>query len=272
MAAIDDRVARLRAATEGLSTAQRDMTELARMRRALIQDLHDEGWSYTQIAEAAGLSRGRIHQVRHHGPSPEGAFFGRGPLTVATPLKREERAARPVVAAEDVATSQRLGELARSLDHAVEFEQIAIDGRIDLDRDGLIVICGPRISKDVAGVLAADPALQFEELASGWALRDRRTGRLYKSGQDEEDPQPYDIAYLGRLERPDGKGRLIVFTGIHPPGTLGVVQLLTNDLSRVHRAAGEGAFSVLLHIDYDKPSHEPTSVQMVTPIYKHADD
>jgi hypothetical protein len=48
--------------------------------------LHDDGWTYAEIAEATGLSRGRVHQVRHQGPAPEGAFFGRSPLRIATAL------------------------------------------------------------------------------------------------------------------------------------------------------------------------------------------
>src|SRR6266542_6112942 len=148
VAAIEDRVQRLRAATEGVSTAQRTMTELARLRRALVQELHEEGWTFAEIAEAAGLSRGRVHQVRHQGPAPEGAFFGRGPLRILTPLKREEKRARPVVAAEDVAASQRLGELARSLGFDIEYEQIPLTGTIDLHRTGLAVSGGPRIARE----------------------------------------------------------------------------------------------------------------------------
>jgi DNA-directed RNA polymerase specialized sigma24 family protein len=62
----DERIARItdpyelrRAATGRLGEAQQEVTELARLRRKVIQDLHAEGLSYAQIAEAAGLSRGR---------------------------------------------------------------------------------------------------------------------------------------------------------------------------------------------------------------------
>src|SRR6266545_8410742 len=265
VASISDRIERLRAATEGVSTAQRTMTELARLRRALIQELHEEGWTFAEIAEAAGLSRGRVHQVRHQGPAPEGAFFGRGPLRILTPLKREEKRARPVVAAEDVAASQRLGELARSLGFDVEYEQIPLSGNIDLNRDGLVVICGPRISRDVAGVLDTDPDLRFKKVATGWALEDRTTGEVYMSGPDD-DERPYDVAYLGRLRRPDGNGMLIVFTGIHPPGSLGVVHLLANQLAELYRDARKGPFSVLVGVEYDDETHEPTRVQTITPV------
>jgi hypothetical protein len=269
IAAIADPAARLRAATEGLSVAQQTMTELARLRRALIQDLHKQGWSYAQIADAAGLSRGRIHQVRHQGPMPEGAFFGRGSVRIATPLKRDEIKARPVVAVEDVTASQRLGELARSLGFEVDYEQIPLGGHIDLNRDGLVVICGPRISSDVAGVLATDPILKFERLPAGWAVRDTRTGDVYASGQDETPASASDVAYLSRLGRPDGNGTVIIFTGIHPQGSLGVVQMLTNELADLHEQAGPGTFSTLLRVDYDPETNEPIDTRLITPVYRH---
>lgn len=269
IAHIEDRLARLRAATDALSRTQRTMTELARLRRGLIQELHLEGWSFAQIAEAAGLSRGRIHQVRHQGPAPEGAFFGGHPLTIATPLKREEAKSRPVVAVEDVAASQRLGDLVRSLGFEVDFEQVPQGEPYDLNRDGLIVICGPRINADVGSMLATDPVLNFERLSTGWALTDSSTAKTYISGQDDTPPRMADMAYLGRLNRPDGNGTAIVFTGIHPQGTLGVVQMLINDLTDLYRQAGSGTFSTLLEVEYDPETHEPTAVELATPIYHH---
>lgn len=264
--AIEDRVERLRAATVGVSTAQQTMTELARLRRSLVQELHSEGWSFAAIAQAAGLSRGRVHQLRHQGPAPEGAFFGAGPLTIVTPLKREERQARPVVAAEDVIAAQRLGDLLRSLGFEVSVEQLPLTGEIDLNRDGLILICGPRVSQDIAKVLDTDPNLRFTKLDDGWALRDETTGRIYQS---RPEGRPFDIAYLGRLPRPDGNGVLLVFTGIHPPGALGVVELLGNQLPELHRDARKGPFSVLVGVDYDENTHEPISAQTITPIHRH---
>src|SRR3712207_8728011 len=47
-----------------MSAAQEEVTELARLRRRVIQELHETGLSYAQIAEKVGLTRGRIHQIR----------------------------------------------------------------------------------------------------------------------------------------------------------------------------------------------------------------
>jgi len=268
VAAIGDRELRLRAATQGVSTAQRTMTELARMRRALIQELHSEGWSYAQIAAAAGLSRGRIHQVRHQGPAPEGAFFGTGHVRIATPLKAQERGARPVVAAEDVAASQRLGELVRSMGFEIGYEQLSRMGRIELNRDGLVVICGPRTSKDVASVLATDPDLRFTEENGTWAISDNRTGEVHTSGADDAG-RPYDVGYLGRVARPDGAGTVLVLAGLHTSGALGVVQFLTSDLADLHRQTRDRRFSLLVRVTSDPDSHEPTDVDLLSPVYLH---
>jgi len=163
------------------------------------------GRSYAQIAEAAGLSRGRIHQLRHCGPAPEGAFLGVGGVIIATPLKQEARNARPVVAVEDFTAAQRLADLARTLQLDVEFEQVPLDGGIDLNRSNLIVICGPRLSDAVAEVLAQDPVIQFERAADGpWTLHDQSTDKRYRSGYDSNPPRSWDVAYLGRLPRPVG--------------------------------------------------------------------
>lgn len=269
IASIPDRETRLREATTGVSAAQRTMTELARMRRALVQELHEEGWSFAQIAEAAGISRGRVHQVRHQGPAPEGAFFGSDALTIATPLKVEQRDERPVVAAEDVTASQRLGELAKSLGFDVTYEQIPLTGKIDLNRSGLVVICGPRISPDVAAVLATDPVIQFAKVQGVWTLKDNKTDTTYYSGTDKDEPTPTDAAYLGRLARPDGKGSLLVFTGVHPQGTLGVIHLLANDLADLYRETRDQSFSLAVGVTYDPTTHDPTNVERLTPLYLH---
>jgi hypothetical protein len=135
-------------------------------------------------------------------------------------------------------------------------------------RHVLVVMCGPRISRDFAGVLDTDPDLRFTKLDTGWALEDRTTGEVYKSGPDD-DGRPYDVAYLGRLRRPDGNGMLIVFTGIHPPGSLGVVHLLTSQLAELQRDARKGPFSVLVGVEYDEDTHEPVKVQTITPVHRH---
>lgn len=270
IAAIRDPYDLLRAATERLAEAQQEVTELARLRRRLIQDLHAQGQSYAQIGEAAGLTRGRIHQIRHTGPAPEGAFLGTGSVIIATPLKREERGGRPVVAVEDVTAATRLEALARSFALDVATEHVPLGGDIDLDRPGLVVICGPRLSDVMAEAYGQDPVIRWEQDNAGaWTLRDTRTGKLFVSGLDDGSGRPRDVAYLGRLPRPDGQGGFLAFTGVHPPGTLGVVALLASDIGSLWGQVGDSPFSVVIGTEYDPETHEPVRTGLLTPLYRH---
>lgn len=270
LAGIDDPFELLRVTTSRLGAAQEEVTELARLRRRLIQDLHTQGLSYAQIAEAAGLSRGRIHQIRHTGPAPEGAFLGSGTITVVTPLKQEANNARPVVAMEDVTAAKRLEDLARSFGLGMELEHLPIGGELDLDRPNLIVVCGPRLSDAMRQAYAADPALTWVRADDGpWTLRDERTKDVFRSGWDTDPPVARDIAYLGRLPRPDGRGTFLAFTGIHPPATLGVVHLLTTDIGSLWGQVADQRFSTVLGVDYDPATHEPQRVEPLTSLYLH---
>lgn len=268
IAAIDNPYLLIRAATERLSAAQQEVTELARMRRRVIQELHAQGISYAQIAEQAGLSRGRIHQIKHTGPAPEGAFLGTGTITLATPLKREANNARPVVAMEDVTAAKRLEDLARGFDLTLNLEHVPLGGEIDLNRPNLIVICGPKLSPVMGALYESDPV--FEWVKDGaWTLRDRRTGDSYRSGEDSDPARPVDYAYLGRLARPDGNGTLLVFTGIHPQGTLGVVDLLTSEIATLWGQVGENRFSTVVGVEYDPATGEPVRAELASPLYRH---
>ncbi|MCM3303050.1 sigma-70 family RNA polymerase sigma factor [Streptomyces albogriseolus] len=271
--AIDDPYLLLREVTTRLADAQQEVTELARLRRRVVQDLHAQGLSYAQIAAKAGLSRGRIHQIRHTGPAPEGAFLGSGAVTVATPLRRDDERGRTVVAVDDVSSGKRLEDLARSYGLAVTSEHVPVSGEIDLNRDGLVVVCGPRMSQDMWNTYAQDPVLRWEKAEDGpWTVVDRLTGTVHRSGQDSDPARPYDIGYLGRLPRPDGKGSLLAIAGIHTQGSLGVVQLLASELNSLWGQVGDRRFSTLVGVEYDPETSEPRSVELVCPLYRHDEE
>ena len=119
------------------------------------------------------------------------------------------------------------------------------------------------------GVLATDPVLRFERLPAGWAVRDLGSGKVYASGQDQAPTRSSDVAYLSRLRRPDDQCTVVVFTDIHPQGSLGVVQLLTNDLADLHDQAGPGTFSTLLQVAYHPPDPRANRTRLLTPVYRH---
>ncbi|WP_320781964.1 sigma factor-like helix-turn-helix DNA-binding protein [Streptomyces sp. CRN 30] len=273
IATIDDPYRLLREVTTRLADAQQEVTELARLRRRVVQDLHAQGLSYAQIAEKAGLSRGRIHQIRHTGPAPEGAFLGTGAVIVATPLRRDDERGRTVVAVDDVSSGKRLEDLARSYGLNVTSEHVPVSGDIDLNRDGLVVVCGPRMSQGMWDTYAQDPVLRWEQAEDGpWTVVDRRTGTVHRSGQDSDPARPYDVGYLGRLPRPDGNGSLLAIAGIHTQGSLGVVQLLASDLNALWGQIGEQRFSTLVGVEYDPETSEPKSVELLCPLYRHDEE
>jgi hypothetical protein len=269
IAQIEDPYELLRAATTRLAEAQQEVTELARLRRRLIQELHAQGMSYAQIAAAAGLSRGRIHQIRHTGPAPEGAFLGTGEVTVVTPLRPDPASDRTYVALDDVTTGKRLEELARTFDLAVSYDHVSLSGEVDLNRPGLLVICGPRMSEAMRQAYDKDPVLAWGRDEGGWLLHDTRSGAKLRSGQEEDPARPYDIGYLGRLPRPDGHGSFLAIAGVHPEGSLGVVQLLTSDIGTLWGQVGDGRFSTVVGTEYDPDTHEPVRTELLTPLYHH---
>ena len=101
---------------------------------------------------------------------------------------------------------------------------------------------------------------------------DRRTGTVYRSGQDGDPARPYDVGYLGRLPRPDGNGSLLAIAGIHTQGSLGVVQLLANDLNTLWGQVGDRRFSTLVGVEYDPETSEPQSVELLCPLYRHDEE
>ncbi|NKY45985.1 MULTISPECIES: hypothetical protein [Nocardia] len=266
--AIEDKVERLKAATEGVAAAQQTINELTRIRRAVIRELHAEGWTFARIGAAAGLSRARIHQVSTQGPVPEGLFFGHGPLTVLTPDLRAVTRATPLIGAPDAAAPHRLAELLRQLGFTVTVERFLPGRPVDLDREGLIVLGGPELSPSLRYLVSADPRLRRTLARAGRvrrAIEDRAARRIYRPGGTE----PFDIAYLARLPRPDGHGTILVIDGLHPPGSLGAIRLLGTRLATLHERADTRAFSAVIGVRYDRHTGEPIEVDLLTPIYRH---
>ncbi|GGK47526.1 hypothetical protein [Nocardia camponoti] len=265
--AIEDKVERLKAATDGVAAAQQTINELTRIRRAVIRELHAEGWTFAKIGAAAGLSRARIHQVSTQGPVPEGLFFGHGSLTVVAP---EVRAGR-LLGAPDPAAAQRMAELLRQLGFAASVETFLPGRPIDLNRDGLVILAGPELSPSLRQLVVADPRLRRTITRAGDTRRgieDRAARRVYRPGGGE----PHDIAYLARLPRPDRRGTIMLIDGLHPPGSLGAIRLLATRLSTLHERAATHLFSVLIAVRYDRTTGEPVDADLLTPVYRHETD
>jgi hypothetical protein len=227
VAAIEDPVARARAAGELLAEHQSAVARLAQIRRRAIADLRAQGLSYAEVGQALGLTRGRIAQLRGPDATIEAAFFGGRQITIATPLRRQP-GGRPMVAQEDADAATVLAQHLTGLDVDTSLQHIPPGGGPNLEPDALIVICGPGTSGRIAELLERDPVFDYSQRPAGaWRIRERESGREFRSPLDDGSAEDRDIAYLGRLRRPDGRPLLLI-AGLRAIGSLGVAHYLVS--------------------------------------------
>jgi len=245
-----DPIRRGRRATELLTVYQQRAAELARLRRAAIEDAHrSRGMSYTQIAAAMGITKGRISQIRGTAPAPERAFFGVGPVSVGVPLRHgvTDRQ-RPLIAAEDAQTGEEITALLAGYALAVSRYQIE-PGTAAPPPGDAVVVCGPKSAPVGAALLARDKVLDMREDAGRWWIVHQATGERYGSPADEPAPASADLAYVGRHQ---DDGRVAVhIAGIHAIGSLGAVRYLARHLAELFAQAGDTSFSLVVRASYD---------------------
>lgn len=252
-----DPLRQARRATELLAVYGQRSVELARLRKVAIDRAHDElGMSYTEVAARAGITKGRVTQIRKTAPPAERAFFGVGPVTVAVPLRLAGDRAHGVIALEDSTAAERLGETLEALSLAVEPYRIPVGGFWEPPADA-VAICGPKSSSVIAEAIQADPFLTFEPDASGrWVITDRATGDTFVSPIDQGDPTR-DIAYVSRLRRPGGV--LLVIAGVHALGSVGAVEFIRQNLSELYGQVSDEPFSLVVASTFDGTTVTETS-------------
>jgi hypothetical protein len=245
-----DPIRRGRRATELLTVYQQRSAELARLRHAAIEDAYRErGMSYTQIAAAMGITKGRVSQIRGTAPALERAFFGVGPVSIGVPYRyRVTDRRRPLIAAEDAQTGQEIGRLLSSYALAVTSYQIEPDATT-LPPGDTVVICGPKSAPVGAALLAQDDALTMVEDEGRWWIVQRRTGERYGSPADEQAPVEADLAYVGRHQHGDHVA--VHIAGIHAIGSLGAVHYLAGHLAALFAETRDTSFSLVVRASYD---------------------
>lgn len=246
--AIDDPAERARAATELLGSYQRHVTHLARVRRQAVTQLRSQGLSYGQVADALGLSRGRIAQLGADRYLPEQEFFGGERVTITTPLRRQGTG-RPVIAQEDFEAAMTLSRFLNSVEIETSFDQVKPTGEVDFKATGLIAICGPKSSQQMRQLIDTDPTLAYAPDQQGrWRIVDRTDGQEFRSPLDQEEPEDADVAYLARLTIPDRSRTVIVIAGVHAIGSFGVATYLADAerLRQLHRVVGTKPFSAVV--------------------------
>jgi hypothetical protein len=223
----------------------------------------------TQLATQLGISKGRVSQLAKGAP-PERVFLGTGKLTVALGEKLEDGKGKakpgPVIATEDFQTYEHLRQLAEAVGLETAYERIPVGGNVRLNRNNLVVICGPRLSPLIEQILESDPHLRFAKDDQGWHLVDLATGTVYRSPMDKGENG--DIAYFGRLPRPDGQGTFLYIAGIHAMGSGGAVHWLTKELATAHKELKGKRFSVLIASRFDSETLEIVESERITPFYR----
>ncbi|KAA6218811.1 sigma-70 family RNA polymerase sigma factor [Streptomyces filamentosus] len=268
VAAMQDHALRVKAAVDLMTELQGAVVETSRMRKESIAWLRDHGYSMADVAKLMGVSRARVAQLRDAGPPPERAFLGAQHVQVLVPMRAGER---DYVALEDSSTGQKLLALAHQLQLDGDLGYIPTTGEIDLDHDELIVVCGPKTSPVTAEALGNDPRISFETLADGrWALIERESGTVHTSPSDNpEDPMPTDVAYFGRLPRPDGRGTFLLIAGVHAVGSLGAAHFLSENISDVYKQAGTAPFSMVIAADFEPGTKTIVGSRAVTDVLHH---
>ncbi len=250
LAEVPDPTHRAREASELLDRYQAAVNELSRIRREAVEDMISNGMSHAQIA----------------------VFWGTDMLTVALGGKLEAPKDAsgdlgPVVAQEDFQAYLDLSEAVKSMGLSTVHEIIQPPGMVRLNRDNLIVICGPRLSPLIAQVIEADPNIAFDHDQQGWFLNDRESANVYRSPMDEGTPA--DIGYVARLPRPDSRGTFLYIAGIHAMGSSGVIHYLDHHLAEVYREVKTKRFSALVRCDFDPSTRRVSSSSLITPLYVH---
>ena len=243
-----DPIRRGRRATELLTVYQQRAAELARLRRAAIEDAHQgRGMSYAQIAAAMGITGPHL-QIRGSAPAPERAFFGIGPVSVGVPLRHGVTdQQRRLIAAEDAQTGVEIARLLAGYGLAVTRYQIEPGTTVPPPGDA-VVICGPKTALVGAALLAQDRALDMGEYAGRWPIVHRGTGEQYRSPA-ESGPRP---RRPGLCRPPSGRGPCRRPHRGHPCHRLaGSRQYLAGHLAELFAQAGDMSFSLVVRASYD---------------------
>lgn len=255
-----DPIKRGRRATELLALYQQRSTELARLRRAAIEEARTElGGSYTEVAKAFGLTKGRITQIRQTAPVPERAFYGVGPITVAIPGRLFPGRRDLVIASEDDETADIMtAELHRL---AFTAERSRIDPEASWSPAGdAVVVCGPVSAPIGAELLAQDPVCGFVEVGDGrWELERRDTGERFASPIDADRSDERDIAYLARHQRDNQV--VVHLAGVHALGSIAAATHLAAGLQELWLAMGETSFSMVVRGTFE--DQKPTGVEVL---------
>lgn len=245
-----DPIRRGQRASSLLVVYQQRATELARLRKEAIEEAHRlRGMSYTEIAAALGITKGRVTQIRSTAPRPERAFFGVGPVAIGVPWRYQTTdRERPLIAAEDAQTGEQLERLLDGLSLAVTRFQIEPDREALPDGDA-VVVCGPKSAPVAANLMERDPVLGMVKENGRWWIKHEQTGERYGSPADDDPAEAADVAYVARHQI--GGRNVLHIAGIHGIGSLGATHYLTGHLAELFADIREHECSLVVRAAYE---------------------
>jgi transcriptional regulator with XRE-family HTH domain len=257
------------------------VTEASKARKEDLDELKNvKGMSQADIAKALEVSPPRVTQMlkSRPGPPPERALLAPDagvPLSVAVVEKQAADNGRATIAVTTGVAIGKLRELASTLSLTVDEEEELVPppGLVDLNRNNLAVLIGPRISSLIAQVVAGDPVIQWRRDKRGhWYLVDSKTGAEFHSDFDasfaagQEEGQC--IAQIGRIRRPDGQGSFLYLGGAHTAGTAGAVDVFVREYASIWEQAKRALWSAVV-VTKATEKGVPISAELATPIYVH---
>lgn len=266
-------IERARAAGAVIEQAAAMSNEASRLRREAIEELlATPGWNRARIARELGLDPSRVSRIVKSGTPPERALLSPdgGPVTVALGSKLAQVGdGKPsdMISRDAAEAYDTIRAALDSYGVACTREIVPAPGLVDLNRDRLIVMGSPKVLPVVGQIMASDPHLQFDVDTQGrFLIEDADPPVVYRSPQDVGEHG--DVAYLGRLPRPDGRGTFLYIAGIHAAGTRGAATYLVDHLEELYKQVKDGLFSLLVSVSYrSADDHTITEATAATRTY-----
>ncbi|WP_199441711.1 helix-turn-helix domain-containing protein [Umezawaea beigongshangensis] len=259
-----DPIKRGQRASELITIYQQRSVELARLRKAAIEEARrSSNMSYTEIAAALGITKGRVTQIRSTAPRPERAFFGVGPLEIALPGRIIREREDVVIASEDDATGAYLTVELEKLAFSVA-DRVLIDPREEWEPKGdAVVVCGPASAHIGHKLMGEDPFLTMTLGDNAqWYIVDRITGGRYLSPMDDVNPIRADHAYIAR--RKLGNHVIVHIAGLHALGSVGAAHYLITALPELFAEFGDSEFSMAVTGEFEGLA--PKKISVLAPV------
>ncbi len=230
--AMEEPMEQLVYSAEVLAALQAATAEVGEIRRSALDSLRAQGMTLAQIANEAGISIARLSQLGAPRRRPERAMLSSGEVVrVVLPVDQvpyPEGPQRPVVHESDIAFRDDIASLAREFGLATETEHLPTGEYVDLNRDGLVITCGPRQSPWLTQILASDTAYGFERDEESWYL-------LYCAG-------------------------------IHAPGSRGGALYLSEHIAELYRETRGFLWSCIVRCDFNPDTLEVRNAELVAPV------